>query len=390
MEDTLLNSQMELLSGLLSIPVSVWQDATCLKAFAPYPVSFDIVSPWLRLLSGEESLPQAVMTDDLLLIGRIPDEPTGRRIILGPVRTGKIDEKSVQRIIFSGSPELQSADLQEIMLYLNACDPWSVRRFSLTLHLVYSFRNRKMADLPADNSLREAHREFHKDLDITAYDTDTSADNERKILFYVQHGMTESLRKMGNYMGDIPELASVPLRMYQNALIILNSLCQRAAIAGGLEPEISHRIGIVYIRRIEACSSVADLVQINRNMQIAADYSGRVAEIICPGSSDPNIQRAIRWIRRNFQKRITVAELAGVVHLSKEYLSSRFHAETGMTLPNYIARQKIVAAQELLAFTDMSIAEISGFLSFSSQSYFQSVFKKITGQTPLEYRQQAR
>ena len=390
MEDALLLSQMEMLSKLMTVPVSVYQQTSCLKHFAPYLTTFDMVSPWIHLLGEDEGQPKAALTDDFLLFGSVPDETTGKTIYLGPVRTGKIDERGIRRIIASGSPSLQDSDLQEIMLYLNACASWSVQRFSFLLNLVYSFRNHRPADLPADTSLREVRRAFHSTGDILPQDQDESADYEKRILFYIRHGMTDSLRRIGTYMGDVPALASGTLRMYQNALIILNSLCQRAAISGGLEPEISYRIGLVYIRKIEACASVAELVHLNQNMQMAVDYSERVAQIIWPGTSDPNIQKAVRYIRQNYQKRITVEEIADVVHLSKEYLSSRFHAETGMTIPHYISRQKIVAAQELLTFTEMTIAETAGFLSFSSQSYFQSVFKKIVGITPLEFRQKSK
>ena len=385
MDDPLLLYELECLSGLTSVPISLYRGDISVETFAPYKVRFDMVIPWLDPGDKDRRL-QTVITDELLLLGLVPDEASDRSIVIGPVRTGKVDEERAKRIIASGRPALQDADLQEIMLYLNACPDWSAERFSALMKLVYSMVNGKPAGAEENPTVREVHRAIHSGGDLSEYE-DPSADYEKKVLFYVQHGMTASIRQLGNYMGDVPELADTPLRMYKNALIILNSLCQRAAIAGGLEPEISHRIGLGYIRKTEAASSVAELAEINRNMQMAAEYSERVAQIICPESSDPNIQKAIRCIRRNFQKKLTVQEIASHVHLSKEYLSSRFHAETGMTLPKYVATQKVVAAEELLAFTDMSIADIAAFLSFSSQSYFQSVFKKIRGITPLQYRQ---
>jgi AraC-like DNA-binding protein len=61
-----------------------------------------------------------------------------------------------------------------------------------------------------------------------------------------------------------------------------------------------------------------------------------------------------------------------------------------MKLNDYINRQKIEEAKNLLAFSDRSLSEISSYLCFSSQSYFQNLFKKYEGITPLQYRQSAR
>jgi AraC-like DNA-binding protein len=94
----------------------------------------------------------------------------------------------------------------------------------------------------------------------------------------------------------------------------------------------------------------------------------------------------MHYIRENYQKRLKVEEVAEAVGLSKEYLSSKFKQVAGIALPDYINQQKIGEAKQLLHFTDMSLSEISQYLSFSSQSYFQTVFKNLTGDTPMEYR----
>ena len=57
-----------------------------------------------------------------------------------------------------------------------------------------------------------------------------------------------------------------------------------------------------------------------------------------------------------------------------------------MGISQYINRQKIIEAKRFLRFTDKSLAEISGYFDFSSQSYFQKLFKEQTGMTPSEYR----
>ena len=57
-----------------------------------------------------------------------------------------------------------------------------------------------------------------------------------------------------------------------------------------------------------------------------------------------------------------------------------------MNIGAFITQSKLREAQSLLKYSDMTIAEISNYLCFSSQSYFQNVFKNECGITPAKYR----
>ena len=57
-----------------------------------------------------------------------------------------------------------------------------------------------------------------------------------------------------------------------------------------------------------------------------------------------------------------------------------------MTLVQYIQIEKISAAEKMLMYTDASIEKIALHFSFSSQSNFGTIFKKITGMSPANYR----
>lgn len=83
---------------------------------------------------------------------------------------------------------------------------------------------------------------------------------------------------------------------------------------------------------------------------------------------------------------IKVSDMAKALEISRPYLCSHFKEITGITLSHYILTEKVNEAKRLLLFTDKSLSDISMHLAFSSQSHFQTVFKKITGKTPLGYR----
>lgn len=72
--------------------------------------------------------------------------------------------------------------------------------------------------------------------------------------------------------------------------------------------------------------------------------------------------------------------------ISRSRLCNQFHKQTGITLTQYILHEKILESQHLLQFTNKSISKIALHLAFSSQSHFQTVFKKYTGITPNKFR----
>jgi YesN/AraC family two-component response regulator len=132
------------------------------------------------------------------------------------------------------------------------------------------------------------------------------------------------------------------------------------------------------------CEKIEDMNIVMHSM--LDDFCDRVQSTLSTNSDNPTIQRALHYINDNIHKKIKVEDIAKKLHINPSYLSSKFKKNTGISLPSYINAQKINEAKHLLAFSDKPIIEISNYLSFSSQSYFQNQFKKITGMTPIEYR----
>lgn len=82
----------------------------------------------------------------------------------------------------------------------------------------------------------------------------------------------------------------------------------------------------------------------------------------------------------------TVKYLASQVHLSPSYLSDVLKKETGKNTQEHIHFYLIEAAKNHLINTNLTINEIAYNLGFDYPQYFNKLFKKKTGQTPLEYR----
>ena len=72
--------------------------------------------------------------------------------------------------------------------------------------------------------------------------------------------------------------------------------------------------------------------------------------------------------------------------MNASYLSRHFKEQTGKTMTEFINELKISEGIRLLETTDLPLIHISTQLGFSSQNYFQTVFKKVIGMTPIEFR----
>lgn len=68
------------------------------------------------------------------------------------------------------------------------------------------------------------------------------------------------------------------------------------------------------------------------------------------------------------------------------YISNLFSQVEGITLEQFIIRQKIEKVKELLFYDEMNLGEIAWQMGYSSPSYLNSQFKKVTGMTPGEFR----
>lgn len=120
--------------------------------------------------------------------------------------------------------------------------------------------------------------------------------------------------------------------------------------------------------------------------QMPMDFTERVEREVKFKNVSPSIVSAIHYIKEHVNQPLQAQDIAWHVNLSTSYFLKRFKAETGVGISEFINQVKVEEACVLLTYTEKSLTEISNYLYFSSQSYFQNVFKKIMGVTPGVYR----
>ena len=94
----------------------------------------------------------------------------------------------------------------------------------------------------------------------------------------------------------------------------------------------------------------------------------------------------IKYIHKNYNKKITNKELASLVNYHEMYINNIMQKSTGMTAHQYLIKVRIRKAVHLLRFTNMSINEIAAKTGFQNAMYFSNCFKKHKGVSPTQFR----
>ena len=101
------------------------------------------------------------------------------------------------------------------------------------------------------------------------------------------------------------------------------------------------------------------------------------------------VMEVIEYVKTHLHDpNLTIEEIAEHVSLSAGYVRQIFKEPQGDTLSDFILKERINKAKNLLATTESSVLEISERAGFQTKSHFYSAFKKTTGFTPSQYRQE--
>lgn len=210
---------------------------------------------------------------------------------------------------------------------------------------------------------------------------------ERQLIRLVQNGSLEELKELLRNSTNLTAgtMADNALRQEKNILISSVSSVTRAAIDGGMDMEQAYQLSDVYIRECERSQSISEVA--NLQYALLIDFTERVAQNKVPKGMSREIFDAIQFITHHINDPLQVGDVVAHIGKSRSYLIRQFKKELGFDISSFIQRCKLEEAKSLLTYSDKSLGEISNYLCFSSQSYFQNVFKKKYGLTPKQYRE---
>lgn len=307
-------------------------------------------------------------------------------LVMGPVAQVPVDRAMAVKLLRAMGESVSRAG--ELTDYFAAIPSYPLRNFLQILCTVNYFLNGEKLDVSrllllqedAADSMPAAAPE--PETSRTAHNTD---ELEAVVLSCVEHGRTDEIQKLFQRpaAGRAGAMASDALRQEKNLIICTATLVTRAAIRGGLDRATAFSLSDAYIQRAELMNDYAGLMRLNARM--LEDFTRRVADVRCEGIS-PLIRAAREYILHHLDQTITTKDLSRAMGMNRTYLCRIFQEESGMTVNHYVTAVKMDEAKRLLESTKKTSAEIAEVLGYSSQSYFQNVFKKNTGKTPGEHR----
>lgn len=103
-------------------------------------------------------------------------------------------------------------------------------------------------------------------------------------------------------------------------------------------------------------------------------------------SENHHIIKILNFINNNITRPITLNDVSQSIHLSKEYTARLFKKEMGMTVSEYINKQKLALAKDMLENNSISLKAIANNLGYDNYTYFTQIFKETFGISPQKMR----
>ena len=98
------------------------------------------------------------------------------------------------------------------------------------------------------------------------------------------------------------------------------------------------------------------------------------------------VDAAAEYVRKNFEKNITLTEAARLYFINEKYLGQLFRKQMGQSFTAYLNNVRLEKAKDMLLNTNDSVIDISDVCGYQNVTYFNRVFKRNTGKTPTQYR----
>jgi AraC family transcriptional regulator len=203
----------------------------------------------------------------------------------------------------------------------------------------------------------------------------------------------------GQAMSARIESEAEHLALYLEPSLVLRAASESRAHAGvevvercsQHDPVISN-IGMALLAELDSdglsgrlyAESLANLLAVHLLRHYTA--SGASAQRFTGGLAGRKLRAVMDFIGDNYERDLTLSELAGVAGMSTFHFAREFKRTTGTTPHQYLIKFRVERAKSLLAESRLPLVEVGFRSGFSHQSHFSRLFRRLTGTTPLSYR----
>jgi AraC-like DNA-binding protein len=212
-------------------------------------------------------------------------------------------------------------------------------------------------------------------------------DLEQLLMNMISKGEVAALRE---WVSSAPAvrggiIAPEQIRQRKNTFIVTATLASRAAIRGGMAQNDAFTLSDTYIQKCELLSDPDRIMNLQYHMIL--EFTKRVERLRLGDKPTKLTADVANYVQHHISEPITAERIAEKLFVSRPYLSKKFKEESGMTLTDFILKEKTEEAKRLLRYTDKPLSSISVYLGFSSQSHFTRTFRKYVGLNPGQYRE---
>ncbi len=266
--------------------------------------------------------------------------------------------------------------------------------FTLSIGIGSNYTDVKSLSRSYKEACQALKYKFYKGNSAIIHYMDIDARCEGNIRFFVEREtrLVEDIRKndFDGVIGTVKSLFSFAERKnrimpetFKVRILEMLTVISRTAIDLGVDPglmlSLKVRVGNEIEERITAEEMQKWLLDI---IQVILDAIDRIQQ----DSAVKMVNRAKVYIEKNYFRDISLEEAARYVNISPFYLSHIFREVTGSSFTNYLTGVRIEKAQNMLRSGDMPVYEISGRVGYQDPNYFSRIFKRVVGQSPLQFR----
>lgn len=315
----------------------------------------------------------------------------------------KMDEANIVLIIFhyDDNYKMLQSTFSVLMNFFSEIKEQFEAITNETLSIGYSLEHKGLGDLPAAyNEARRAqdYRYYWGDNSIIDYAVVPKKTGEAPIftnsdidtlISALNTGDLKTSKKITKDFFDRIRTNPYEDMAYIKEIVLEVSIVVLRSVVSDVE-----MINKIFGRKIIPYCEIERLGTLDELEKWFNDIIGVLFEKYCE-SKAVNIKRytkeinnAKKIIESDFAKNINVAYVADKLYISSYYLMHLFKQETGMTFNEYLTKVRIDKAKEYIKTSHYKIYEICELVGYKDKTYFNYVFKKITGMTPKKYGQE--
>ncbi len=300
------------------------------------------------------------------------------------VQRGKLlglspEKQQWMELYYTGLPILEDENWLLSMVNTMASTIWNSCRQHTMEYVPYTIPDHHKP-IPSASAARNINE---PEIDLNILEQNYA--NEKLLMDAVSKGKLHLLINASTgYNGGAQSRLTDSLRNRKNYLIILKTLLRKAAEYGGVHPLHIHRLSSQYADKIENLRTIRQSLHLQEEMirnycllvkhQSLNKYSYYVGQVIT-------------LVQYDLTADLRLKTIAGKLNVNASYLSDLFHREYGCTLTEFVTEERISHGIRLLQTTENHIQQIAAECGFQDTTYFIRLFKKHTGFSPSQYRE---